>query len=59
MDMNNKLQMASTYIIEVMACRKALLKLGKLDALDEGELHDVAFMEGFIKGVEAMNGETK
>tara|TARA_R110002167_G_scaffold344109_1_gene553328 strand:- start:194 stop:367 length:174 start_codon:yes stop_codon:yes gene_type:complete len=57
--MNNQLQMASTYIIEVMACRKALLKLGKLDALDEGELHDVAFMEGFIKGVEAMNGETK
>ena len=56
-DMNKKLQMGSEYIIEVMACRKALVKLGKLDALDEGELHDVAFMQGFIKGLEAAEAE--
>ena len=55
--MNDKLQAGSTYIINVIACRKALVKLGKLDALNEDELHDVAFMQGFIKGLEAAKAE--
>lgn len=55
--MNDKLQTASTYIIDVMACRRALRKLGKMDELSKEELHDVTFMQGFIKGLEAADAK--
>ena len=50
--MNDKLQSASTFIIDVTACRKALCAAGvDLATLTADQLHDISFMKGMALGI--------